>query len=574
MSEAERLYRQVIAQQPRHSDALHLLGVIAHQTGHGDAAVDLIRQAIAHNPNFADAHTNLGNAFRASGKLDEAIAAYRQAAALDPGSAKFQTNLGNALREQGQYDEAISVCRRAIALSPDFPTAHYNLGVALCETGRIDEAIAAYRHTMILSPDYPDAHANLLLSLHYHSAHDPQSVAQEHRRWNRQCAEPLKRFIQPHTNDRNPQRRMRIGYVSPDFHEHPGGRNVLALLSSHDPAQVEVFCYAHVARADAITHRIRGYAHQWRDIYLLNDAQLTDLIRRDQIDILVDLAGHTGGNRLSVFARKPAPVQVTWLGYPNTTGLTTMDYRLTDALADPPGESDNLCSEQLIRLPDTAWCFQAPTENLPLEENTLTAATPITFGSFNNFAKITAPMLQLWAQILHLTPDTKLLIKAKALRSPSAIRRVHEIMQSAGITPGRLDLQGWRKSHQDHLAAYRHVHIALDTFPYHGTTTTRDALWMGVPVVTLAGKSHVSRVGVSLLTNVGLPELIAQSSEDYIRIATELANDLPRLQNLHSTLRQRMQQSPLMDAPNFARNIEAAYRQMWHTWCQTTTAGS
>ncbi len=258
----------------------------------------------------------------------------------------------------------------------------------------------------------------------------------------------------------------------------------------------------------------------------MSDPQVAQLIRQDQIDILIDLAGHTGGNRLLLFARKPAPVQVTWLGYPDTTGLSTMDYRLTDALADPPGLSDTLCSEQLFRLPQTTWCFEAPKENLPLDENAVANTTSITFGSFNNFSKITTEMLELWAKIIRSIRGSRLLLKANALGCQSVCRRVYQIMEAAGVAPNRLELQEWRKSHAEHLASYQQVHIALDTFPYHATTTC-EALWMGAPVVTLAGKTHVSRVGVSLLTNVGLPELVAHSKEEYVRIAVELARDDP-----------------------------------------------
>jgi predicted O-linked N-acetylglucosamine transferase (SPINDLY family) len=321
-----------------------------------------------------------------------------------------------------------------------------------------------------------------------------------------------------------------------------------------------------------MTERFRAQADQWRSTVGLSDKQMAQLIHQDQIDILIDLAGHTAGNRLLVFAQKPAPVQITWLGYPNTTGLTTIDYRITDAYTDPPGLNDALHSEQLIRLPQTNWIYQPP-QNCP-PPNQLSVTASIRFGCFNNFSKVTEPMMRVWAQILENVPNSTLLLKANALTSPEIQQRVRRIFQAQCISPERLELMGWTRSAVDHLTRYNQIAIALDPFPYHGTTTTCEALWMGVPVITLAGQTHVSRVGVSLLTNVGLPELIAESPEDYIRIAVELANDLPRLQELRSTLRQRMEQSPLMDAPKFARNIEAAYRQMWHNWCQTVLPGS
>jgi predicted O-linked N-acetylglucosamine transferase (SPINDLY family) len=295
----------------------------------------------------------------------------------------------------------------------------------------------------------------------------------------------------------------------------------------------------------------------------LADGPAEELIRQHQIDILVDLAGHTSHNRLLLFARKPAPVQVTFLGYPNTTGLTTLDYRLTDASADPPGLTESYQSEKLWRLPQCAWCYQ-PAANPPIEPR---EEGPITFGCFNNFAKVTEPMLLLWARILHQVPGSRLLLKTWALGSEIAQQRVRQILDEAGLGGERLELRGYEPAHDDHLALYQRLDVALDTFPYHGTTTTCEAMWMGVPVVTLAGTTHASRVGVSLLRNIGLQELIAEIPEEYVRIATELAGDLPRLSHLRSTLRQRMEVSPLMDAPRFAHGVETAYRSMWQRWC-------
>ena len=279
----------------------------------------------------------------------------------------------------------------------------------------------------------------------------------------------------------------------------------------------------------------------------------------------MDLAGHTAGNRLLVFARKPAPVQVTRLGYPDTTGLTTIDYRMTDAHADPPGLCDTLHSERLVRVPRSNWIFKAP-EKSPVLNQRPTGA-PITFGCFNNFAKVTEPMMKLWAQVLAAVSDSKLMLKAVAFASSDVQQRVRRLMETAGIPPERVELRNWERTAVNHLALYDEIAIALDPFPYHGTSTTSDALWMGVPVITLAGQTHVSRVGVSLLSNLGLSELIVETPQAYVRIAVELAKDVPRLHHLHSTLRQRLQQSPLMDAPLLARSVEAAYRQMWRSWC-------
>jgi predicted O-linked N-acetylglucosamine transferase (SPINDLY family) len=600
LAEAEALYRQILAVEPGHAEALHLLGVIAQQVGRNDLAVELIRQAIVLRPNFSAAHSNLGVALRNEGRLDEAMAACRQALALEPDSPDACNNLGNALVDSERIDEAIASFRRAILLRPNFPEAHFNLGNTLRASGQLDAAIASYREAIALKPDYPtacnnlgdalkqigrldeaitayrkavalrlqysDTQSNLLFALNYHPGLDPATVYEEHVRWNHQHAEPLRRFIQGHRNERSPKRRLRIGYVSPDFREHSVGRFLLPLLAQHDHEHFEIFCYAQVPAPDDMTRKIQAHGEHWQSLTGLADGPAAELIRQDQIDILVDLSGHTSHHRLLVFAHKPAPVQVTFLGYPNTTGLATIDYRLTDAYADPPGLTEPYHSEQLFRLPQCAWCYQpaASPPVRPREEG------PITFGCFNNFAKVTEPMLLLWSRILHLVPGSRMLLKAGAFGSAKTQQRVREFLGAAGIDPERLELRGYEPDRDDHLALYRRLDVALDTFPYHGTKTTCEALWMGVPVVTLAGKTHASRVGVSLLTNIGLPELIARSPEEYVRLAAELAGDPPRLSHLRNTLRQRMEASPLMDAPRFARDIEAAYRAMWRKWCEET----
>ncbi len=636
LTQAESLYRQVLAQQPENADALHLLGVIARQVGRNDIAVDLIGQAIALEPNFPEACSSLGNALRDIGRLDEAIAAYRQAIALKPrypeahsnlgmtlkarGSladaitafrqaiavrpnlpeahnnlgnalreigqlgeaiaafrqalvlkpdlAEAHSNLGNALRDVGQLDEAIAAYRQAIALKPDSPEAHCNLGTALHDSGQLDEATVAYRQAIGLKPDLPQAHSNLLYAIHFHPGFDAQAIAEEHRRWNRRYAEPLRKSIRPHANDRNPDRRLRIGYVSPDFREHPVGRFLLPLLTHHDRNRVEVFAYAQVAVPDAMTERLRSCTAGWRNIVGVSDSQAADLIRQDQIDILVDLTMHMAHNRLLVFARKPAPVQVTYLAYCASTGLETIDYRLSDPYLDPPGSEESFYSEKTIRLPRTYWCYQpgiaTPDINLlPAHEH-----GHVTFGCLNNFCKVNELTLAAWARILGAVPSSRLLLHAP---DGSHRQRVRGRLRQDGIEPDRVRFVG-RVSLPDYFRLHHGIDIALDTFPYAGGTTTCDALWMGVPVASVAGKTAVGRAGMSILSNVGLPELVADSEEGYVRIAHNLANDLPRLSKLRSTLRRRMERSPLMDAPRHARDIEAAYGEMWRRWCATAIA--
>jgi predicted O-linked N-acetylglucosamine transferase (SPINDLY family) len=637
LPQAEQLYRQILAHQPQHADAMHQLGLIAYQVGQSDIAVDLIRRAIALNPNlpephsnlgniftdkgqldeaiaacrqaialrpdFPEAHINLGNALKDNGQLDEAIAAFRQAIGINPNLAGAHSNLGGALIDKGQFDEAITACQRAIAIRSNFPeaynnlgnalkykghldeaiiayrqaiilrpryaAAHNNLGVTLKDKGQLDEAIAAYRQAIALNPNYAEAHGNLIYILHFHPAYDAKALAKEHRRWNRQHAEPMRKFILPHSNDRNSDRRLRIGYVSPDFREHPVGRFLLPLLAHHDKNQVEVFGYSQVRAPDAMTQRLRLLADGWRNISGLSDAAAVDLIRQDQIDILVDLTMHMGDNRLLIFACKPAPVQVTYLAYCSSTGLETIDYRLSDPYLDPP-EEESFYNEQTIHLPETYWCYQPIFASQEISPLPALARGAITFGCLNNFCKISQPTLGAWAKLLRAIPNSQLLLSA---HEGSHRQRVQEQLQWEGIAPQRVRFVG-KMPPLDYFRLYHEIDIALDTFPYAGGTTTCDALWMGVPTVSLCGQTAVGRGGLSILSNIGLPELVARSEDEYMRIAGELADNLPQLSQLRCTLRQRMEQSPLMDAPKFARNIEAAYRQMWRTWCETAATAS
>ena len=570
LDEAIAAYRQAIALQPAYPQAFSNLGNALHDKRQLDEAIAACRQAVALSPALPEAHYNLGSACLAKGLLDIAIAAYRRAVALRPDYCDAFTNLGVALYERGQLEDSIAACRQAIALKPESAVAHSNLGNALRDQGRYDEAIAAYRTAIALKGDLAETHSNLVFAMNYHPGCDAEAIANEHRRWDLMHAEPLKGFIVPYVNNRTSERKLRIGYLSPDFRAHSVSFFLEGLLASHDPREVEVFCYSSVARPDLLTEHLRGLVPHWRDILCNSDEEAANLIRQDAIDILVDLAGHTADNRLLIFARKPAPVQVTWLGYPATTGLDAMDWRLTDALADPPGTTEHLHAERLFRLPGCAWCFRAADEAPPVSAAPMLQAGRLTFGCFNSQPKITTPMLRLWAEILLAVPGSRLLLKNRFLRDASTRQRTQAALGDFGIAAQRIELVEQAQELADHLATYSQVDIALDTFPYHGTTTTCEALWQGVPVITLAGKTHASRVGVSLLTNVGLSEFIATTPDEYVERAVALAADLPRLAALRQGMRARMQASPLMDAPRFARKIEAAYREIWKKSCHQT----
>ncbi len=412
------------------------------------------------------------------------------------------------------------------------------------------------------------AHQNLLLVLNYSEDHTAQQVYEEHLRFARLHEEPLRSTIEPHGNDRAPGRRLRVGYVSPDFRAHSVAFFIEPVLEHHDRDRFEVFCYYNNTLADAVTERLRRHADGWRIIAGKSDAEVARQIRADRIDILVDLAGHTAMSRALVLARKPAPVQVTWLGYPNTTGLSAVDYRITDEFADPPGTSEHLHAERLVRLPGSFSCYRPPDDAPDVAGLPAGMTGCITFGSFNAPAKISARSIGLFAEVLRAVPGSRLMLKNNALHEAATRETMIQAFLRVGVAPDRLMLLGRDPSHGHHLAHYNDVDIALDTVPYNGATTTCDALWMGVPVVTLAGTTHVGRVGVSLMSNLGLTDLIAHTPLEYSAIAARLAEDLQALAALRAGLRPRMSTSVLTDARRFTGHLEQAYRKMWEKYVE------
>jgi predicted O-linked N-acetylglucosamine transferase (SPINDLY family) len=474
-------------------------------------------------------------------------------------------NLAIVLSKQGRLEQAMAHNQQALRLKPDYADAHMNLGNVYKDQGRLDEALAAYRTALGLEPAAANIHSNLVVTLHYHPGYDAGAIFEECRRWNQQHAEPLKQLIQPHGNLPDPERRLRIGYVSPLFRDHASSFFTIPLLSSHDHRRYEIYCYADVTRPDAVTERHRGHADVWRSTGGLSEQQLADLVRSDRIDILVDLAMHTADNRLLMFARKPAPVQVCWLAYPGTAGLSAIDYRLTDPYLDPPGLFDAFYAEESVRLPDTFWCYDPLTDQPPVNALPGRVGGAITFGCLNHFCKVNDDCLALWAQVLQVVPQSRLLLLAPR---GQARERVLARLQQEGIAAVRVEFADRIAPKSEYLKLYQRMDIGLDPFPCNGGTTTLDAFWMGVPTVTLVGKTVVGRAGWSLLCNLGLNELAAETPERYVALAAQLAGDLPRLQELRGTMRRRMLQSPLMDAGRFARHVEQAYRNMWRRWCE------
>ncbi|HSZ55891.1 MAG TPA: tetratricopeptide repeat protein [Tepidisphaeraceae bacterium] len=556
LQEAEALYRQVLAEQPNHAQSLHMLGMLAAQVGQPNAAIDLMRRSLALNPSWAEGHFNLGNVLWQAGRVGEAVVTLQQASQLAPNSSAAQNSLGLALAAAGQWDAAIDAYQRATALRPDSVVSMINLAAALRTVGRAQEAVEVLRRAQSIAPDSTAAD-DLLLTLHYLPGITGRQLLDEHRRWGQKLEKSVRPLAQlPHRDPALP-RRLRIGYVSQDLVAHPAGRFLLPLLENHDRSAVEIFCYSNVIRPDFMTARFQTLAGTWRDIAKLSDEQAADQVRADQIDILVDLSLHTAGNRLGIFARKPAPIQATWLGYPGTTGLTRIDYRLTDPYLDPADQEENYV-ERTMRLPHCFWCYQPP--QIPVEVNPLPALSRgfVTFASFNNFTKVNTDVLQLWARIMAAVPNSRLLLHTHPGSHQNAVR---ETLALGGVDAARIEFFGFLPTDQ-FLRLHQQADIALDPFPFNGGMTTCDSLWMGIPVVSLAGRTAVGRSGLSILSNAGLPELVAQTQEQYARIAIALTVDLPKLSQMRTTLRSRLVQSALTDAKRSASDMESAFRMM------------
>jgi len=567
VAEAEASFRQALQLSPYFAEAHNNLGNSLRNLSRLSDAIVSYRRALELKPDYAEAHNNQGITLQELGRPDKADGSCRRALAIKPDYAEASMNLGHALRSLGRLDEAVRSYRRALEIRPNYAVAHNNLGITLQDLGQLAEAEASFLRSLEIDPNFSKAHSNLLLSLQYGESCRRAELFAEHLAYARRYEAPLKRRWLQHNNSVEPSRRLRVGYVSPDFWNHAVASFFEPILRQHDRQVVDVYCYAEVARPDDVTARLKGFADHWIDTVGMSDEVLARRIADDKIDILVDLAGHTAKNRLLVFARKPAPVQVTWLGYPHSTGLEAMDYRLVDAVTDPAGEGQCWASETLVRLDNGFLCYAPPPDAPPNAAPPCLASGTITFGSFNNPTKLSSATLDAWAMLLGRVPGSRLLAKGKLFADAGGRTDMLVKLQQRGVDAQRVTLLGPVFSVGDHLGLYEQVDIALDPFPYNGTTTTCEALWMGVPVVTLCGDCHAGRVGASLLTQIGLTELIAGSTEAYVEIAAGLATDTYRLSELRDSLRARLAASPLCNAPAFARKIESAYRDMWRNYC-------
>jgi predicted O-linked N-acetylglucosamine transferase (SPINDLY family) len=739
LAEAEQRYRWVLQQDKKHSDALHLLGLVHHQRGQEDLAADFVARAIRQLPRSAAFHNSLGEIRRAQGRHAEAKSSFQSALRLMPDYAEAYNNLGTVLEAEGNLAEAERHFRHALELAPDIAAAHYNLGRMQLAHAQLEAALASFQACLALAPDsalaynqagialermgqwqaalesfrraveldatLAEAHFNLaamqaavrdhesaiesfrrglrldpndadayyrladslrltgqfepalqcldeclkrmsdavkayalkadiyselgkasagilcaqrVLSKHpddvdvltqcadfycqmgdaktgverlqesvrlhpenpvlfssmlFHLAYRPEYGADQlyalHREWGERYARPLAGQIEPLPVAQDQARRLRVGYVSVDFKRHPVGFLLEPVMAHHDHAAFELVCYSNTPDPDSLTERFKSLADEWRDIRGKSDEEVADLVRADRIDILVDLNGHTSGNRLLVFARKPAPIQASWLGYFDTTGVEAIDYLIADDYSVPRDGSQQF-AEEVLRLPHSRFCYTGPPVAPAVAPPPVLERGYLTFGSFNALAKLNEGVIALWARVLRDVPGSRLVLKRKFFEDSATRERFTTLFAEQGVEASRLELRTG-SNHEAMLKEYGDLDIALDPFPYTGGMTTLEALWMGVPVVTLAGESLLGRQSGSFLTAIGLERLIAQTEDEYLAIVKTLAQDLPSLSALRAKLRPTMEASPLCDPVTFTRNLESAYRQMWQKFCGENT---
>ena len=558
---AEAAFRQALTADPNALDALLGLSVMLHQKGALDEARPLYERAMALAPDNAALAENHVGLLLTQGRAADAVVALPRLIKLQPGVAHHWTNLAGALEAQVRLTEAVAAYRQAILIQPDNAAAFDALGNALTNLGQIDEALAAYRRAIALAPDHASTRSNLLMTLHSQTQATAADVLAEARAYGaRVGGRPTPSFA----NTREPERRLRIGYVCADFRVHPVGFFLERVLASHDGGQVETFLYSDTQFPDEQTERLRRHAH-WRPILGQSDAQAAGQIAADRIDILIDLAGHTGFNRLAMFAARAAPVQASWLGYFGTTGVAAMDYVIGDAVVLPPGD-EAVFTETPVRLASPYLCWTPPREAVSTAPFPALAGAPVTFGCFNNRAKITPQVVETWARILGRVEGSRLFLKSWSLADAGNCDGLVAAFAQHGVVGERLIFEGL-SPRAEGLEAYNRVDIALDPLPFGGCTTTADTLWMGVPLVTVSGDRWSGRMSRTILESVGLDDWVAPDLDAYVDMAVSAAGDLAALAPLRASLRDRVETSPFCDGARFTANLEAEYRRMWRTWC-------
>jgi predicted O-linked N-acetylglucosamine transferase (SPINDLY family) len=528
------------------------------ERGRAEAALSAFGRATRLNPANPAYYSNASLVLERLGKAEEAIAALRQAVRLGPGHAILHNNLSVLLEKQGLTDEAVDAAREAVRLDPQCARYRYTFARAVQSTGDLDAADREFAEALRIEPDFDRAADSRAFLANFNPSFDANRILEICRDWSRRF-EPTPAQIPPHANSRDPDRRLKIGYLSAAFCNHAEAYFVLPLLEAHDRQCFEIHCFSNGAKHDATTERHRQAVDRWHEIRGLDDRHAAALIRDEGIDILVDLTMHMMDSRLRLFTMKPAPVQMTWLAYPGTTGLNAMDYRITDPAIDPPG-ADEPYSERSIRLPTSWICWHPLNDGQPRRQ---IPRDYVSFGSFNNPFKLNDGVVRLWGRLLQRIANSRVAMLSSSARQQERIRAV---LKEMGISESRIGFSP-QLGREKYLRLYDEIDIALDTQPYNGITTSCDALWMGVPVVTMKGSRAAGRAGASLLHAAGLPELIAESDEQFVEIAAALAADSQRLQAYHVELREKVRSSALMDGRRFARDVEGAYRQVWKKWC-------
>lgn len=555
-------YRRALAIDPAYAVAHNNLGNVLKELGQPEEALASFSRAIAIAPDYADAYTNLGSLFKSLGRLDEAVASYRQALALAPGLAIAHFNLGNAYHAQMKLNAAIDSFLAALELKPEMYMAHNNLGLVLKDIGKLDDALICFQNALTIAPDDVNANSNLLFCVNYHPTMTPQEIFAVYRAWDAQQALPFAGHMAAAGNERDPQRRLKLAYLSADLRNHSVIHFAAPLLEHHDKAQVEVYCYYNQVVQDAHTERVIAAADHWIPCAAMSDDELAARIRADGIDVLVDISGHTLGNRLQVFARKPAPVQVSWMGFGYSTGMTAMDYFIGDAAFTPPG-AEAVFSETIYRLPRAPWAY-SPQQEAP-EPGPLPARARgfITFACVGTTTRMHPGLVDAWAAILRQLPTARLRLDTRTYADPDLCREVEARFAACGVQADQLQIGYTSPVWQ----VYQEVDIVLDCFPHNCGTTTFEALWMGIPVVSVLDRPSVGRFGASILGAIGKQDWVAPDTQSYVALAVALAQDIDALEHQRRSLREVMRNSPFLDHAGFARDMEAAYRSMWQAWC-------
>ena len=554
---AVRLHLKI---RPKDIEAMVLLGELLSTAGQFDLAVQQFSRLLAMQPASGLHRYNLANALIDARRVKEGIVELERLRASEPDNIGPHLALAVAYVEVDATDKAIEAGRRAMQLDPTLAASAGNLSYAYTRAGMTEEAYQAAKVGVDANPNEPKLRSMMLLAMNYTDA-TPEAIAQAHREYARVVGPP----VRPAKTDPDPERPIRVGLLSGDMRDHSVSFFVEPFLRHADPrVSFEIFSNSAPQSFDATSKRLRGHAAAWHDCGHMPHPAIDALIRSRNIDVLLELGGHSGEPRLLALIERPAPVIISAIGYPNTTGVPAIEWRLVDAITDPPG-SERFCTEQLLRIDPCFLCYTAPTD--APEPAMPDASQPITFGSFNNATKIGARSVELWARVLQAVPGSRLLMKAQSLTDSTGRKVILERFAAAGIAPDRLELVAYTKTRDEHLRLYNRVHVALDTVPYNGTTTTCEALWMGVPVITTLGDRHAARVSASLLHAAGHPELVASDADAFVRIAASLAQDRERLATLRTSLRAEMAASPLMDAPGYAARFHAAVRACWRAWC-------